>query len=128
MAHLVVETTAWASYFRGDSRPLLDLALESAAVIVPALVHVELLGNPVSGKEKTQWERFLAALPIGPSDREHFERAGRLKREMESRGFLISARDAHVLQTALDLKAILVTEDPLFQEARKYCGVSVEVG
>ena len=128
MAHLVVETSAWASYFEGESRPLLDLALESAAVTIPALVQVELLGNPISGKEKAPWERFLSALPIGPTDREHFERAGRLKREMESRGFAISARDAHVIQTALDLKAILVTEDSLFLDARNYCGVQEEVG
>ena len=128
MARLVVETSAWASYFRGECRPLLDLGLESSAVHLPALVHMELSGHPVTGKEKTIWERLIATLPIGPTDRGHFERAGKLKREMESRGFSISARNVHVIQTALDLQAILVTDDPLFLEARKYCDLAVEVG
>lgn len=128
MARLVVETSAWAAYFRGEAHPLLDLGLESSAIAIPAMIYVELAGHSVTGKERAPWDRFLAALPMAPADRDHFERAGKLKREMESRGFSLSARDIHVVQTALDLKAILVTNDPIFLEARKYCDLAVEMG
>lgn len=127
MAVVVVESSALISFLKGDENPLLEMALEAMAVQIPPLVATEILGNPISSKDRPSLERLFELLPFCPTNREHFEKAAKLKAACEARGFGISARDAHIAQCALDQNALLLSKDRFFLEVAKYCGVNVQV-
>jgi len=127
MAALVVESSAWIAYLKGEENSFLEMGLEAMAVQIPPLVLTELLGNAIPNKDKTVLENFLQKIPLSPINNEHFAKAASLKSALAARGFSISARDAHITQCALDQNAILLTKDIFFLDVAKYCGVKVQV-
>lgn len=127
MAALVVESTALIQYLRGEENTLLELGLEAMALQLPPLVYTELMGNPIHAKERASIEQLFQKIPLCEVDRGHFERSAKLKAALEARGMHLSARDAHIVQCALDQDALLLTKDPFFAELTKYCGVKVQL-
>lgn len=127
---IVIETSAWASFFEGNEVPTLELALQAGGAVLPALVLTELLSNQLSAKERSQLVDLLSRLSVYPDEKNHqahYVRAGKLKSELEMRGVRLSARDAHVAQCAIDVKGVLLTRDSFFLELQKYAGVPVQM-
>ena len=124
---LVSDTAAWVRFFRGESVEILEMGLAAGLVEVPALVKTELLGNVLDTKFRKSLEQVLRPLPTLGTDPEHFLRAAKLKAELAEKGVAVSARDAHVLQCAIDRKAILISNDPLFLRIQKTAGVKVQI-
>lgn len=127
VAVLVVETSAWVAFLNGQEDALLEMGLASGQVAVPPLAITELLGQPLPERQRKELERLLALLPVCAADAEHFQRAAKLKAELEARGLSLSARDAHFAQCALDLGAVLVTKDPFFLELQRFSGLKVNL-
>lgn len=127
MALLVTDASPWLDYFAGKDCPILEAGLMAGAVEMPALVKVELLGNVLSAKDRKAFESALASIPTVGTDSEHYVRAARLKASLQEKGVALSARDAHILQCALDRDGILISNDPLFGRIQKTAGVRVQI-
>ncbi|RYZ95347.1 MAG: type II toxin-antitoxin system VapC family toxin [Proteobacteria bacterium] len=115
MNALIADTSAWIAYFGGEEVPLLEASLTAGLVLLPALVATELLGNRLTKKDRFDLEQVLGAVPSVGLDAKHFVRAGRLKGELADHGLAISARDAHVIQCAIDRRALILSRDPLYR-------------
>lgn len=90
-------------------------------------MRTELLGNPLARRERKDLERLLNSLPTVGTDASHFARAGELKARLAEEGTLITARDAHILQCAIDRGALLLSRDPLFRTVELSTGVKVQM-
>lgn len=124
MNALVVDTSSWINYFNGK-RVLLqeqvDVALKEGRVYLPAVVAAELIsGTKQSESIETELKEFLAELPLCDNSFEHWVRVGQLRKLLAKKGITISTPDAHVLQSALDMKAYLVHEDKIFDKVKPH--------
>jgi predicted nucleic acid-binding protein len=124
---IVTDSTPWIAYFSGKNCAPLELALEAGAVRVPPLVEVELLGNSLPTKNRKILQELLRPITLGDLHPEHWARAGLLKSQLAEKGFQLSARDAHVVQCAIDQQAVLLSSDPLLSQIQKYSGVTVQI-
>lgn len=125
MAVLIVDSSAWIAYFDGLPSPLLEMGLQSQSIMMPPMVLTEILGNQLHQREREMLIRLFDKTNIIECGAEHFMRAGKLKSELESRGVLLTARDAHLIQCAIDHKGALLTKDPYFLEIQRYLHVEV---
>lgn len=124
MSALVVDTSAWINYFKGNrevDQELLDTALKEGRVYLPVVVAAEL----ISGTKQTEdiendLKEFLADLQPCDNSLDHWIRVGKLRKQLARKGITISTPDAHVLQCALDLKAYLVHNDKIFDKVRPH--------
>jgi predicted nucleic acid-binding protein len=124
---LVTDASPWVAFFREEFCPLFEAAMKAGILALPALVKVELLGNPLGGRERKALEAALESVPVLGLDEAHLLRAARLKATLDTQGVLISARDAHVIQCAKDAGGALLSRDPLFARIQKSAGVRVEI-
>jgi predicted nucleic acid-binding protein len=124
---LVTDASPWIAFFREEPCPLFEAALRAGILALPALVKLELLGNPLGGRERKALEQALESVPVIGFSETHLLRAARLKATLDAQGIAISARDAHVIQCAKDAGGALLSRDPLFGRIQKSAGVRVEI-
>ncbi len=117
---LVVDTSSWISYFAGRGESEIDEALVEARVYLPPLVAAELASGKMSAKQRESLEDLLADLPLASTDLMHWLRVGRLRAHLATKGVSVSTPDAHVAQCAIDLNAMLMTEDKIFAHIAKH--------
>lgn len=127
MIRVVTDSTPWIALLNGGDCPPLELALAAGVASVPPMIQAELLGNPLSLKERNSLEALLKPLVPEALHPEHWPRAGQLKAQLAEGGLFLSVRDAHLLQCAIDQQAVLLSSDPLFREIQKSTGVSVQM-
>jgi predicted nucleic acid-binding protein len=111
---LLIDTSVWVSYFKGDSFPEIDLALKEGRVYTTGLVASELLSGVFNSKEKKQLEAFLKELPLCDASFDHWCKVGALRAKLIQKGFSISTPDAHIAQSAIDLECYLYSSDKIF--------------
>lgn len=124
---VIADTSAWVCFFRGEKADILELALESGRVEVPSIVKLELLASPMSVQNRKRLEEALSSLPSIALDDEMARRAAELKASLESKGHLLNARDAFLLQCVLDRNALFLTTDPLFRSLQKTCNLRISM-
>jgi len=117
---LVIDTSAWVSYFAGRGSAVIDEALAEARVFLPPVVAAELGSGKMNARDRAALEDLLTELPLCMSDLAHWLRIGRLRALLASKGISVSTPDAHVAQCALDLNAELLTEDQIFKHIAKH--------
>lgn len=127
MSKVVTDATPWLAYFSEENCVPLELALGAGSIAVPPLVEVELLGNLLAPKDRKSLQELLGPLTIANLHPEHWQRAGLLKAQLAEKNVFLSARDAHVVQCAIDQEAVLLSSDPLFWEIQKSTGVTVQI-
>lgn len=115
MSDLVVDTSAWVSWFAGQGSDAIEGALDEGRVLLPPIVAAELLSGTLPPRRRLALEDLLADLPLVPTDLGHWFRVGRLRAGLRQRGLSVSTPDAHVAQCALDLDAELLSEDGVFR-------------
>ena len=114
MSALVVDTSSWIAWLAGGGSPLIAEALEEGRVQLPIVVVAELLSGRLDASERAELQDMLADLaPLGLG-LDHWFRVGRLRAALRARGLSVSTPDAHVAQCALDVDAVLLTEDRVF--------------
>lgn len=111
---LVVDTSSWIDFFRGDTIPLLEDALALGSVVLPPIVVAELLSGARRPSDRAALQDLLADLPLHETPREHWVRTGELRLRLIEKGHAISVADAHVAQCALDRDAPLLSRDRAF--------------
>lgn len=114
MSALVVDTSAWVWYLRGQEQKELDSALQDGHVHLPPIVVAELFSGKLKPTQRAGLEDLIRDLPLCETPLEHWIRVGELRRRLGAKGFQISTPDAHVAQCALDLDGRLLTEDRVF--------------
>lgn len=117
---LVVDTSSWIDFFRGDTIPLLEDALSLGSVVLPPIVVTELVSGARKPADRAALAALLTDLPLHETPREHWMRAGELRLLLRGKGHSISAPDAHVAQCALDRDAPLLTRDRMFSTIARY--------
>ncbi|TVQ81302.1 MAG: PIN domain-containing protein [Bradymonadales bacterium] len=116
MSAIVVDTSAWISYFKGKDYPEIDAALEVGLVYLPPVVCAELLSAKMTAKQRVKLQEFLQELPLYEGGFDHWMKVGELRSDLARKGLSMSTPDAHIAQSALDLKAELITEDKFFKK------------
>ncbi len=119
MSVVIVDTSSWITYFRGDEHSELDDALRDSRIRLPPIVVAELLSGPLSSQEQSELADFLVDLPMCDTPFDHWRRVGRLRSALASRGLTVSTPDAHVAQCCFDLDAELISEDSIFRRIAK---------
>jgi predicted nucleic acid-binding protein len=111
---LVVDTSVWVDFFRGDPLPDLELALREGLIVLPPLVVAELLSAPLRKRQREELTSLLTDLPLHATPFDHWRRVGELRAGLARRALTVSAPDAHVAQCAIDLDARLWSRDTVF--------------
>ena len=113
---LVVDSSSWISYFKGDPQGDLDLGLKEGRVFLPPVVAAELLSARLRPAERASLVDFLTELPLCEGSFEHWVKVGELRASLAKKGLNISTPDAHVAQSAIDLDGYLLTKDAVFKK------------
>lgn len=119
---VLVDTSVWVDYFRGGS-PLvsekLDGLLSEAEVCVPKIVLAELLQGAKSEREVAAIEDMLEAFTIIDQGPDTWMKAGKLSRQLKSRGKTIPLIDCYIAVIAEESHCAVFTLDSHFQEIQK---------
>lgn len=121
MSALIVDTSVWVDFFRGEPRPELEQALERGFIVLPPLVCSELLSSPLPARKRSKLADMLRDLPLSPTPFEHWDRVGALRARLLKVGVSVSTPDAHVAQCALDCGGLLWSRDSIFAKVAKLC-------
>jgi tRNA(fMet)-specific endonuclease VapC len=113
---IIVDTSSWIPYFKGEPFPEIDLALREGRVFLPSLVASELLSSQLKPSDRLQLVDFLKELPLCNNDFDHWADVGLLRSQLSKKGLHVSTPDAHVAQCAIDLQGYLITEDRVFKK------------
>lgn len=114
MSGLVVDTSVWVEFFRGEDLPDLELALREGLVVLPPLVVAELLSAPLRKKQREQLTSLLLDLPMHDTSFDHWCAVGELRARLGKAGLSVSTPDTHVAQTAIDVGGRLWSRDAIF--------------
>lgn len=117
---LVVDTSSWIDFFRGETIPLLEDALALGSVVLPPIVLAELVSGATKPSDRAALIDLLGDLALHETPREHWIRAGELRLRLRAKGHSISAPDSHVAQCALDRDAPLLTRDRAFSTIARH--------
>ena len=120
MSAIVADTSEWIEYFAGRAAPLLDHALAAGVLVVPPIVVAELLSGVRNAADRSALEDLLADLPLSSGAFDHWARVGALRATLRAAGVTVSTPDAHVAQCAIDLDAVLLSRDAVFQTITKF--------
>lgn len=113
---LIVDTSVWINFFRGDTYPDVELALKEARVILSPLVLAELLSGVRNHREKNQLIDFLSELKLADTSFEHWKKVGDLRNGLAKAGINVSIPDAHIAQCSLDADGYLMSHDKIFNK------------
>ena len=116
---LVVDTSSWVTYFKGEANLAIDEALQEGRVYLSPIVLAELLSANLNDDRKSQLLSFLQELPLFQTDFDHWARVGILRRKLASKGLNVSTPDAHIAQCSIDLNARLISKDKVFAKLAK---------
>lgn len=115
MNALIVDTSSWISYFRGDGHPDIDQALADSRLWLPPLVAAELLSGVLKPLERRNLIELLRELPLCDTGFDHWARVGNLRSQLLKKGAKVSTPDAHIAQCTLDLNGLVLSEDKIFR-------------
>ncbi len=113
---IVVDTSSWILYFRGQNFSNIDLALKEGRVFLPPIVAAELLSGALNRKQRENLLGFINELPFCDTPPEHWIKVGTLRAMLYRQGFSVSTPDAHIAQCCLDLDGYLLTQDKIFKK------------
>lgn len=114
MSGLVVDTSVWIDFFAGRPAAALEEGLARGAVSLPPIVVAELVSGARRERQRTAIADLVRDLRVHETPVDHWVRVGELRRLLAARGVAVSTPDAHVAQCALDLDAILLARDDIF--------------
>jgi len=117
---LVIDTSAWISFFAGRGDDRIPEWLEEGRVHLPPVVAAELCSGKLGSRQRAELEALLADLPLCGAGLDHWIAVGRLGAELRGKGLSVSTPDAHVARCALDLGAELLTEDRIFRAVARH--------
>lgn len=125
MAAVVVDTSAWISFLRGETIPELEAPLKDVRVVLSPIVLAEILSGAKSRSVREQLLTSFGDLQFFKTDKDHWISVGDLRRKLSEKGLSISTPDAHIVQCALDLGGELITRDKIFSKVREHANLKL---
>lgn len=125
MSALVIDTSAWISFFAGRGDDRIPEWLEEGRVHLPPVVAAELCSGKLGARQRAELEALLGDLPLCASGLDHWIAVGHLRAALRAKGLSVSTPDAHVARCALDLDAELVTEDRIFKAVARHTALKL---
>ena len=117
MSGLVVDTSVWIDFLAGRPVPAaLEDGLAQGAVALPPIVVAELVSGARETRERAAIADLVRDLSVHEAPVDHWIRVGELRRRLAEKGVAVSIPDAHVAQCAIDLDALLLTGDAVFEK------------
>ena len=113
---VVVDTSIWVEYLRGNGYLELEALLEEGGVVLAPVVAAELMSPPLARHERTDLRALLDSLPMHPAPLAHWCAVGELRQRLGRRGLTVSTPDAHVAQCALETNGSLWSRDVIFRK------------
>ena len=114
MSAVVADTSVWIELLAGREAAALEDALALGAVVLPPVVVAELVSGARRTREREAIVDLVHDLEFHETPADHWVRVGDLRRTLAAKGVAVSTPDAHVAQCALDLGAVLLTRDRVF--------------
>lgn len=112
---IAVDTSSFIAFLQGDEGEdvaQVEWALQQKLVAVPPVVLVELLSDP---NLDDRLITVLSELPLMDNVDGYWQRAGRLRSRLISRGRRARLADSMIAQSCIDHRTALVTRDRDFQ-------------
>lgn len=112
---IAIDTSSWSAYLGGElgsDVDAVDRAIELGHAVLPPVVLSELLSN--SGLPDTAASLFLR-LPVLEISEGYWERCGRLRARVLTKGLRARLADTLIATSCLDHGVALVTRDPDFR-------------
>ena len=125
MSGLVVDTSVWIDFFAGRPAKALEDGLAQGAVTLPPTVVAELVSGARVETHRAAISDLVRDLPLHDTPVDHWLRVGDLRRRLAEKGIAISTPDAHVAQCAIDLDALLLTRDAVFDKIARHSGLRI---
>lgn len=116
---LAVDTSSFIAYLQGEKGEdvqAIDLALRNQHLSLPPIVLTELLSDHSLSSNLQSLILNVPALELVPG---YFERAGRLRAKVMSKGHKAKLADILIAQSCIDHQAPLVTRDRDFLGIQK---------
>jgi tRNA(fMet)-specific endonuclease VapC len=125
---LVVDTSVWIDFFAGRKVPAVEEGLAQGVVVLPPIVVAELVSGARRERQRAAIVDLIGDLAVHETPVDHWVRVGDLRRTLAAKGVAVSTPDAHVAQCALDLEAMLLSRDHVFEEIAKAVPLRVAAG
>ncbi len=112
---IAVDTSSLISYLSGEKGAdveMLESALVQKQVVFPPVVLTEVLSDPALSQDKKE---LINQVPLLSLEDGFWERAGRLRAQVISKGLKARLADSLIAQFCLDHSAPLITRDSDFQ-------------
>jgi len=125
---ILVDTSVWIDYFRGDSvrvGDMLDEILSNREVYVPKIVMAELIQGAKTEKEISVIRDFLDAFHVIDQSEDTWIKAGRLSYDLKKKGKNIHLIDCYIAVIAKEHQCAIFTLNRHFQEIRKLFDISL---
>lgn len=117
MQGTLIDTSAWIDFFRKGNSKVADTVahlIEADQAITAGPVIAELLQGVRGDKEDQQLQELLAVLPYLEVLRKDWQSAGRILRDLRTRGITIPLTDAVIGAVALRHQFPVLTMDKHF--------------
>lgn len=126
-AEVLVDTSAWIDYFRGQE-PLhgqVATLLEENRICCLGLILAELLQGAKGEKERRALRDFPAVFPFVEESVPLWIKAGELSAQLRGRGRAVGLADCFIAVAAQERQATLLTSDRHFDELSKAIGLKL---
>ncbi len=116
-----IDTSAWVDYLRGRNGPVYNRVREALTnkkdyrVAIDGVVLAELLQGIKHKKDREFIRKHLLQLPYLPLDKALFLEAGRISRDISSKGNTVPLTDVLVATCAVRHGAVLLAKDTHFK-------------
>ncbi len=122
-AKVLVDTSAWISFFRGKDPRLteqISSLLESGRAVCTGIIALELINGAKGQKELQALSCLFDVTQHAAAGESTFFKAGRLGYELARKGHTLSAVDLLIAQTAIENNLRLLTLDEHFRVIEKH--------
>ena len=122
---IAADSSTIIAYFQGDSGrdvKLLDMALESADLVLPPVVLTEILSDPGL---QSSFEELIRAMPVLAIHVGFWERAAATRAQILSRRLRARLADSLITQCCIDHGLPLITRDRDFEHFAKLSGLEL---
>ena len=125
----VVDTSAWVSFFRGDSAAIrrIDPLIADGVAAITGAVLAEVLSGTGSGAELEKLKDLIAGLERLPDPPELWDRVAEARYTLARRGYQASLIDLVIALACLDAGHKLVTRDRDFRAISRVVPLEVEI-
>ena len=122
---IAVDTSSLVAYLSGSEGSdvdTVDVALEHAHIVLPPVVVAEIFSDPALPEAVSELVLEIPRLEILPG---YWERAGKLRALVASKGRKARLADSLIAQSCLDHEVTLVTRDADFEAFKRWAGLKL---